>query len=102
MIRRPPRSTLFPYTTLFRTMRSAAARSREETALGSQAMLQGLQIEVATIDSNALRCFAWEQGAASRRLAGLRYRFHNRLPLVFHIPDLFPCITNPIGVLKVR
>src|SRR5438552_16675950 len=80
-------------------MRSAAARSREETALGSQAMLQGLQIEVATIDSNPLGCFAWEQGAASRRLAGLRYRFHNRLPLVFIIPDLFPCITNPVTVL---
>src|SRR3712207_7721725 len=29
MIRRPPRSTLFPYTTLFR---SAATRSDEETA----------------------------------------------------------------------
>src|SRR3712207_8464423 len=28
MIRRPPRSTLFPYTTLFRSDRAAAARSR--------------------------------------------------------------------------
>src|SRR5260221_7878798 len=27
MIRRPPRSTLFPYTTLFRSIRSRAARS---------------------------------------------------------------------------
>src|SRR6476620_12275663 len=27
MIRRPPRSTLFPYTTLFRSPRSPAARS---------------------------------------------------------------------------
>src|SRR2546422_3460030 len=27
MIRRPPRSTLFPYTTLFRSVRIAAARS---------------------------------------------------------------------------
>src|SRR3712207_7776516 len=26
MIRRPPRSTLFPYTTLFRSMRPSAAR----------------------------------------------------------------------------
>src|SRR2546430_10328139 len=31
MIRRPPRSTLFPYTTLFRSPRPA--RSREETAV---------------------------------------------------------------------
>src|SRR3712207_7828742 len=28
MIRRPPRSTLFPYTTLFRSRRSATARER--------------------------------------------------------------------------
>src|SRR5690242_21481674 len=28
MIRRPPRSTLFPYTTLFRCLRLAAARDR--------------------------------------------------------------------------
>src|SRR2546428_13968079 len=30
MIRRPPRSTLFPYTTLFRSLRSAAAPGRRE------------------------------------------------------------------------
>src|SRR3712207_7946245 len=30
MIRRPPRSTLFPYTTLFRSMSQVARRLREE------------------------------------------------------------------------
>src|SRR2546428_1788799 len=30
MIRRPPRSTLFPYTTLFRSVEAAAAVSLEE------------------------------------------------------------------------
>src|SRR5512132_1935742 len=83
-------------------MISAAPRSREGTALSSHFILQCFQIEVATVDSNSLRCFGWEPGAASRGLAGLRNGFHNRLPLVFHIPDLFPCITNPIGVLEVR
>src|SRR2546430_16547051 len=29
MIRRPPRSTLFPYTTLFRSSRTRAARARQ-------------------------------------------------------------------------
>src|SRR2546430_5914822 len=32
MIRRPPRSTLFPYTTLFRSQRRAAACRREASA----------------------------------------------------------------------
>src|SRR5688572_32739467 len=36
MIRRPPRSTLFPYTTLFR---SVAARGRERGAVGLQDVL---------------------------------------------------------------
>src|SRR5256885_11598939 len=33
MIRRPPRSTLFPYTTLFRSARAAAAGARMTKAL---------------------------------------------------------------------
>src|SRR3712207_8357881 len=33
MIRRPPRSTLFPYTTLFRSLRRGDAGSRGERAL---------------------------------------------------------------------
>src|SRR5258706_7119624 len=35
MIRRPPRSTLFPYTTLFRSFESALARSRHAILVGS-------------------------------------------------------------------
>src|SRR5437016_6972350 len=40
MIRRPPRSTLFPYTTLFRSLRcdrvtGAAEPSREDRAMGT-------------------------------------------------------------------
>src|SRR2546422_5418961 len=31
MIRRPPRSTLFPYTTLFRSPRAARGRAQNET-----------------------------------------------------------------------
>src|SRR2546422_11424260 len=31
MIRRPPRSTLFPYTTLFRSLRERLARERAES-----------------------------------------------------------------------
>src|SRR5258708_29848594 len=34
MIRRPPRSTLFPYTTLFRSILYARAQSRLSTAYG--------------------------------------------------------------------
>src|SRR2546430_10596097 len=35
MIRRPPRSTLFPYTTLFRSLHDAAGRPGQGRALGA-------------------------------------------------------------------
>src|SRR5258706_1563709 len=41
MIRRPPRSTLFPYTTLFRSERRAAELSRDQ-ALPTPQALAGL------------------------------------------------------------
>src|SRR2546430_13401250 len=34
MIRRPPRSTLFPYTTLFRSVGGPARRARADAGLG--------------------------------------------------------------------
>src|SRR2546429_6721183 len=41
MIRRPPRSTLFPYTTLFRSARCACAPSRLSTARRSGTKREG-------------------------------------------------------------
>src|SRR3712207_6999698 len=37
MIRRPPRSTLFPYTTLFRSTRAVDARLTQDRPLGAAA-----------------------------------------------------------------
>src|SRR5215470_626985 len=87
-------------TTNARTMISAAARSREQTVVGNQAILQRLQIEVATVDPNALRRFSRDQPIRGS-LPSLRNGFHNSFPLLFHISDLFSRITNPIGVLEV-
>src|SRR2546430_6378367 len=45
MIRRPPRSTLFPYTTLFRSLRSHA----QEHGFGDRLHLLGYRADVADI-----------------------------------------------------
>src|SRR2546426_556315 len=41
MIRRPPRSTLFPYTTLFRSLRREGRRARREGARGLEPAPEG-------------------------------------------------------------
>src|SRR2546422_2655571 len=42
MIRRPPRSTLFPYTTLFRSVQRACPHTREEIQAIRAAVVAGL------------------------------------------------------------
>src|SRR5256885_12025379 len=46
MIRRPPRSTLFPYTTLFRSLRGPSAVVRKVARLAGQASAESLAAEV--------------------------------------------------------
>src|SRR2546425_12477949 len=46
MIRRPPRSTLFPYTTLFRSRQAEPATQRGVQAHGEQRDRKLLQVEV--------------------------------------------------------
>src|SRR2546430_6823933 len=49
MIRRPPRSTLFPYTTLFRSESGASRLSLEEGELSMISLLRQRQAEVGAL-----------------------------------------------------
>src|SRR3712207_7562742 len=77
MIRRPPRSTLFPYTTLFR---SADRHARGGTADDEAVPLQGCQrlAEAQLHPSGLARCqpLSVEQREASRQLGGARSEEH--------------------------
>src|SRR5258707_4014883 len=57
MIRRPPRSTLFPYTTLFRSRSSTRPASRASAALGMCTVVpsQGRTLEACQMAS-VIRC----------------------------------------------
>src|SRR3712207_7022755 len=48
MIRRPPRSTLFPYTTLFRSLQALGGRPAYTWSLVSGALPAGLTLDPAT------------------------------------------------------
>src|SRR2546426_3541071 len=64
MIRRPPRSTLFPYTTLFRSRLAQVAASVREAA---QTAAQGLGSVAGEADANATWSGEIAQSAAEMR-----------------------------------
>src|SRR2546427_12949522 len=83
MIRRPPRSTLFPYTTLFR---SDECLSRQREALCEILFVPRMQILlVPQIDGRSHGCVGQDQGA-SLRLANLGPRIVRRLGLIRAVP----------------
>src|SRR3989442_11389297 len=60
MIRRPPRSTLFPYTTLFRSETNMSLQEiQQENSYFREAAAQGQSILVASGDSGSETC--WQQ-----------------------------------------
>src|SRR2546429_3491673 len=65
MIRRPPRSTLFPYTTLFRSLRAgvaAVARGTDTLLVRHLCVPQSLSLTSAIFTSvNGCRCPAWRR-----------------------------------------
>src|SRR5258706_12394185 len=89
MIRRPPRSTLFPYTTLFRSVsvvdaegNAVALTASVEAAFGNRQMVRGFLL------NNELTDFSWEpeergKPVANRVEAGKRPRSSMAPTMVF-------------------
>src|SRR3712207_7155829 len=101
MIRRPPRSTLFPYTTLFRSLEHLPARARPQLR-GRQAVDEPARDEVRLgrpLGGRALR----EGDRKSTRLnsshANISYavfclkKNNHTKPLAFHSPALYPWLS---------
>src|SRR3712207_8547272 len=84
MIRRPPRSTLFPYTTLFRSVRHVCVRPRPTLVLPSGVSFL-LPFETGPDDQRRHGLAAWVRrrpaGAPRPRgAAGANGRAHDRTP----------------------
>src|SRR2546430_10297035 len=71
MIRRPPRSTLFPYTTLFRSLHDRIARARSRHAAHTVLELSNAARRRSQASEKALLLERWGR---RRRRHGLRYR----------------------------
>src|SRR5258706_9888636 len=72
MIRRPPRSTLFPYTTLFRSQRAELRRGQKLVGIGAEARI-----------NHALRVFECDTGTLQRAQIGDACRKNERQLLHF-------------------
>src|SRR5438552_14989414 len=55
MIRRPPKSTLFPYTTLFRSLLEEAREQAERERMAAEVVRRGLQLLVGAPDRKSTR-----------------------------------------------
>src|SRR2546427_7553097 len=102
MIRRPPRSTLFPYTTLFRSSQPADSRYKEwsfgelpelmEIGRGGQTLI-GFPALIDHGDAVGIEVFDEPEVAAARHRVGLRRLFALQIRdalkyLEKNIPDL--------------
>src|SRR2546427_5981375 len=67
MIRRPPRSTLFPYTTLYRSAGSAMTTTSPSAAASAFALPTIVSFLVRSRSSTALSCARAHQEADDRR-----------------------------------
>src|SRR3712207_6979549 len=56
MIRRPPRSTLFPYTTLFRSVPRADPPPEEPRRAGQEVALDALDVPAGGDDEDGIAC----------------------------------------------
>src|SRR3989441_12117518 len=82
MIRRPPRSTLFPYTTLFRSLRSASSEAARETALWLTERLDDLRAAASSylVTENLGRLQGREGSQALGRLPDYLNSVRERVP----------------------
>src|SRR2546429_3359364 len=81
MIRRPPRSTLFPYTTLFRSSSCTAALSFCLT-VSAKATSRSVAETVKQKDKAAVQEDAWRQGPVEERSEEHTSELQSRLHLV--------------------
>src|SRR2546426_1998830 len=77
MIRRPPRSTLFPYTTLFRSKSNGVSSNSEAVVVGGAGMIQArIRFQEKVIFPRFNACSSSSFGRATVALDRLRSEEH--------------------------
>src|SRR3712207_7415311 len=94
MIRRPPRSTLFPYTTLFRSPIAGLALMVPELTVGRVTVRQGVP-EGISEESDPARHLAGKAHAEDRKSTRLNSSHANISYAVFCLKKKHNCIPVP-------
>src|SRR5687768_18067710 len=99
MIRRPPRSTLFPYTTLFRSLPGAFGRRRWVTTHQNRWLLEPCRTDVYAAIYHCPRCRALlETPRSEEHTSELQSRLHLVCRLLLEKKknqDAHPCQAPP-------
>src|SRR5256712_8355159 len=102
MIRRPPRSTLFPYTTLFRS--SGEGRARRQDAVPSFTSEEGIAMSNIPKDLKYTREHEWAKAEGDRVRVGITAYAQEQLgDVVFvELPKVGSKVTakKPFGVVE--
>src|SRR3712207_8599629 len=83
MIRRPPRSTLFPYTTLFRSLDQALRETSAQTVLFSQAVADRVGIHSTDLETLDILARNGSMTAGDRKSTRLNSSYANISYAVF-------------------
>src|SRR2546427_12882866 len=96
MIRRPPRSTLFPYTTLFRSLREDADRLPEHGLGAGVLVLRHVHTgQIGQRGPNQIVLTAVDRPIDGEHAAGERLRFAELLPRQRYASHLVECRRGP-------
>src|SRR2546422_11069100 len=102
MIRRPPRSTLFPYTTLFRSVMVIFLRI-ENSRLGATLRALGHDPELARsagIDGDRLKLGVVAAGGALAALGGALFAHHKTYIAARHFDIMLGVHSLPYGLIR--
>src|SRR2546425_849772 len=102
MIRRPPRSTLFPYTTLFRSLDISENRHPQDGRFNVLVRQQPVDVRISTMPTNygesvVMRLLSRQSGLLGLELLGMPAPMLERFREIIHRVSGMVVVTGPTG-----
>src|SRR5258707_7393123 len=102
MIRRPPRSTLFPYTTLFRSERLARLMAGDAVSMTGDAVSASIAHEIKQPDRKSTRLNSSHANISYAVFCLKKHSQAKFIPSRTHRSDVHYCMNTSIDISHVR